>query len=765
MSIPKQPQNIESARRALAPYNFVELPERIARVSPVPENLWERFPQALPPLQDRFDGNRHSGWIDCCITTASPVYVRAALTAQQATEGKKAKDLSEFFYVQEPDQPVIPGSTLRGMFRALIEIVSYSKVSDVTDAKLIYRAVGDTTSHGERYRDRVMTDHKDKQYTPRVLGGHIIRRGSDWYIQPACEVNGTTFAVLKQPARETFYFDNLKKRLACLEHCHNAYRVYVKVGPYQFQDVRGGFISVRQALAYDPSPVPKTGWVEGTLALSGPMASKRSEAVIFVPGPASDALRLSDDQIADYREQISKEQKKLLGDNGALNDGQPVFYTLNDDGTVEFFGHCRMLRLPYPKSPRDFVPEELRREAEIDLTEAIFGFTRQTPSRQVNAYAGRLSFSDARLLPDQQDIWLLPHRPITPRILGTPKPTSFQHYLVQTQPNRFQVGRDRRGHPKFETRLADYTDANTVIRGHKLYWHKGAVTLDDIELQQDPQGKAKDKVMTAIRPVRVDVKFNFRIRFDNLSDVELGVLLWVLQIAADERYRLSVGMGKPLGLGAVKIESDLKLIDREARYTTLFDADNWAEGIKDEKTTTDVRQRAVPAFERFVLAQLNQPSARRLDELERIRQLLAMLSWPGPNKEQTRYLEIERQDPQAKRGKRNEYKHPEDRPVLPGPLTVWQPGVSATLMQQPLSSVTPTEQPEQIKTGEVKVFGLGPLKSYGFIKPHEEGPDVFVHREALPPGETTLIQGRPVRYILLEDGEENTRPKAKKVLP
>lgn len=43
-----------------------------------------------------------------------------------------------------------------------------------------------------------------------------------------------------------------------------------------------------------------------------------------------------------------------------------------------------------------------------------------------------------------------------------------------------------------------------------------------------------------------------------------------------------------------------------------------------------------------------------------------MLSWPGPNPEQTRYMEIERLDPRAKRGKSNEYRN---RPVLPDPLS------------------------------------------------------------------------------------------------
>jgi CRISPR-associated protein (TIGR03986 family) len=769
VSIPKQPQNIDPKRRALAPYNFVELPERIAKVDQ----------QQLPP-QNRFDPQRHSGWLDCRLTTAAPAYVRAALTLEQARAQLKSKDLDAFFYVEREDQPVIPGSSLRGLFRALIEIISYSKVSEVAATRLIYRAVGDTTSHGKRYRDRVMqVDEREKLCDPKMMGGYLRQIGSDWYIRPAQEIHGASFAVLREPERSTSYFDNLKKNLAQVDGCRNAYKIYVKTKDYEYYVTRGGY-SVGKVVAYEPSPAPKNGWVEATLALSGPMASKRSEAVIFAEDPTAELLKLSDDQVAAYREQVSKEQEKLVGKGGALRDGQPVFYTLNPPGEansdepVEFFGHCRMLRLPYRRSPRDLVPEELRRETDLDLTEAIFGFTKQTDAnfgfdkqadgkRLSNAYAGRVFFGDARLVPGQTDIWLLAHRAITPHVLGTPKPTTFQHYLVQTQPNKFEIGRDKRGQPKYETRLADYTEPQAVIRGHKLYWHKGEVKLGDIE----SQGKAKDAVLTRIRPLRAGVEFSFRIRFDNLSDVELGALLWTLQVAGDDRYRLKLGMGKPLGLGALKIESELRLLDRAARYATLFSNDDWAEAVKDGSATGDIRQRAIPAFERFVLSQIKEPSARRLAELERIKQLLTMLSWPGPDKEQTRYLEIERNDPQAPRGKRNEYKKPEDRPVLPSPLSVWQIGVSTSLTQQMAAPAVEAEaeSAEKILTGEVKVFGLGANKSYGFIKPYGGGPDVFVRLDALPPGQTTLVKGRRVRYVLHEDGEEKTRPKAKRVLP
>lgn len=250
-----------------------------------------------------------------------------------------------------------------------------------------------------------------------------------------------------------------------------------------------------------------------------------------------------------------------------------------------------------------------------------------------------------------------------------------------------------------------------------------------------------------MQPLRAGVEFDFRVRFDNLSNEELGALLWVLQLGADSRYRLKVGMGKPLGMGAVKVIPRLHLIDRVARYSTLFDEDNWVTGLQEEEIARRTQQESVVAFERFIIAQVKAPGATSLEELSRVRQLLTLLGWPGPDPEQTRYLEIERADPKAKRGKRNEY---DERPVLPHPFTV--AGFTGKTIQtapappRPVTIAATKTVPPGYKSGTVKRWGLGDHASYGFIQSHGGGPDVFVHRNALPPGCSELKVGETVYY-------------------
>lgn len=54
-----------------------------------------------------------------------------------------------------------------------------------------------------------------------------------------------------------------------------------------------------------------------------------------------------------------------------------------------------------------------------------------------------------------------------------------------------------------------------------------------------------------MRPLREALVFSGRIRFDGLTDVELGALLCALDLPADCAHKL--GRGRPIGLGSVRV--------------------------------------------------------------------------------------------------------------------------------------------------------------------------------------------------------------------
>lgn len=671
----KNPKGKE--RTAVAPYNFIPVADPVIT-----------FPDGDPrnPLavdQGQYHVGRWTGWMDVTLTTKSPIYVRGTLSPTDFEEKErqdastkdntphlaKIRNRAEFFNTGDANEPIIPGSSLRGMIRSVVEILGHGKMKPVMDSPLIYRAVGDTSSHGEAYRKMLMAEDPDRKhhYTPLFEGGFVRKdKDGNWFIQPARKINGVSYGRI-----------NLKRiprgQLNRWHGCRNAHEIYVEVGEYDFKSVRGSFLNVKKANIINAASNSQPGLEKAVLARSGRMFSKKTEAVIFPPDPDADWIPIPDgsdsddsrDLVTEYKDQISPEQEKLLGKEGALRDYQPVFYVMKNGKMLFFFGHTQMFRMPYPRTPQDFLTPPHKDDNRIDFAEAMFGKVRGSGD---GGQAGRVFISDACLTveQDRNKLWLDGNPEIIPKVLSSPKPTTFQHYLTQSNPNV----------PKGKG-LYTYNNSpsQTTVRGHKMYWHKGKqVKRTDYAENEKKIDQQKDKIHTKIQPVREEVTFTFRIHFENLLPAELGLLWWATTLPVDDNrtYCHKIGMGKPLGLGAVQLtvsEADVHLVDQSRRYETLFANDEqqpWQLGTESQKRTHLFLEEAKSNFETFVLRRCKLPEAT-LAQTERVKMLLAMLAWPGPNPEETRYMEIERHDPSAKRGKRNEYK---ERPVLPDPLNL-----------------------------------------------------------------------------------------------
>jgi CRISPR-associated protein (TIGR03986 family) len=747
--LPKQINPTRPEDTALAPYNFVPLNDTLVKVDP----------DTLPD-QDAYHAGRLHGTIECVLTTETPLYVRAPLTRDEfyrlqdteaeknATYQKRVKNKPDFFYTDAARTPLIPGSTLRGMLRGLMEIVTHGKFTRVTRQPLVYRSVGDTTSHGETYRDRIMQfdgagyDEKNKRYqryTPRVSAGYIFHDDGRWWLQPAQSIGGVSYARI--------HFSEIPKAgpLEPVPGCKNASYIYVKPGPWEYQMIRGGLIHIRYSKVLRAAAEPQPGLVKGVLARSGEIHSKRFEGVVFPPDPNVPRIPVREELAILYLDQVSQEQANLLGRDGVLtqsdkkegtafaedglpNHRQPVFYLLDDSGELVFFGHTLMMRLPYLHAPYDFVPPTLRDDATIDMVDAVFGYTGDQGQGKVRAYAGRLFVGDAVLVDAaEKDVWWSAD-PITPRILATPKPTAFQQYLVQQYPDPEEIGRTRDDRPKYQKHLADYTadtPDDTVLRGYKLYWHKGnGVTLNDVAVPEQ-QAKEHNSQYTQMRPVKPGVSFKFKVYFENLSAAELGALLWVLRLPGSESgaYRHKLGMGKPYGLGSVRLEPSLLLQDRGLRYQTLFAGAKqglaWQNGERDLRHGEAIEDQ-IAAFERYMADWLNLPAGATFGEQKRIQALLKLLAWPGPNPSKTRYLEIEHLEYNERRGKEEKVNEYKDRKVLPTPVAEAAappprprrrpaPRAAATTStMSPRGSATPSAASAALVSGIMEALAGGP---------------------------------------------------------
>jgi len=643
--IPRHRNPTQPARTAMAPYNFVPLPEKVYCVETGIEvrgekiKPWER--------QDEFIAGTNHGWIDLEICTLTPLFIRGAVTR----DNNGLWDRRPEPYLTPEGRPAIPGSSLRGMVRSLVEILSFAKIQPVTDQKPFFRTVSDDRI-GKEYRARVLRGGQ------KPTGGFVRRDGDNWTIAP-CEVvrvsrEMLTRAGLRFPDKPSYTPDWSYQHREC----------WVRM--------RSESDEVKEIKFDNPG---KDGWTRGRLVLTGNAPSKEREFVFLDEPPADSRIRIpeeiwerfhDDDQITQWQEgafPVNQPEKGCRRMPGGLRDGEPVFFLVdesrkseaNPDGLV-FLGRAQMFRLPYDLSPADLVPDSIR-DAGLDLAEAMFGRV----GKDKQAIKGRVFFEDA-VACDGGPEWL--EEIIVPRILSSPKVTTFQHYLTQ------DGGREK-------DKLTTYLNGDrTTIRGHKLYWHRwnsnqGLAQVKEPQrhdqLLQDLSGpNPRDSQHTLIKPVKAGVTFKGRIRFENLTDLELGALLSALELPEGCAHRL--GMGKPLGLGSVQISARLHLVNRSRRYTS------WAEegatsddGARFRRVFVEtMRRHAQQAGETLIYGNNGVRGIARLDAL------FLLLEWHHrPPVEETRYMQIEggddRRFPADRQGKVNEFR---ERPVLPSPHKV-----------------------------------------------------------------------------------------------
>lgn len=643
---PKHLRQIPENRQAIAPYNFVELPEKIVEVT---EDSLQN--------SNCYDPKRHTGKINCTLNTSSPLYIRCGLTTKEFKDGKESKDLPDFFYTNpnaENQKPVIPGSSLRGMLRTLVEIISFSKIERVSARQhFFFRAVATTEND-----DSLAQAYKKYINPQNVKAGYLKKEGDRWFICPAKSLKGVTFAWVKEEDLSTVDFPKLIKM--------DKPGYLPQHIPVSFKNINKN--KNNRYFAEDVSQPNTHPMNNGMLVSSGNMkqsddsskkTTRRNHCIVFQQSSSLNKLEIDPIAVQHYCDALTDFQKSNPFDTnlGVLQDSLPIFYCHPQNGkVVTLFGHSPNFRIPYSPqgdgkaaSAIDFIPDGLGKSDKIDLADAIFGFIKdkQPGEEQAKSRSGRVFISDGICeQTTRDDIWLSGNT-ITPKILASPKPTTFQHYLVQTSYAKNDL-----------KHYASKPDEDTIIRGHKLYWHKGSSPA----IQHENSNEVSNTQKIEIKPIKPGVDFQFTIYFENLTYVELGALLWVLNIAKNEKYRLSLGMGKPLGMGAVKIESKLYLSKRNQRYSSLFAGLNWAicEEFEDNLDYPIF-------FENYVLEKIRQTGKFR--DIERIQMLLAMLSWQdSPSVDKTRYMEIERQQ-QPLDGDTNEYK---TRRVLPTPLQVIQ---------------------------------------------------------------------------------------------
>lgn len=708
---------------AFAPYNFVPLNETVVPAPEIPGEAGCTF--------DRYNDGKHTGYITLDITTRTPLYIRDTLTEVEMREKERIEKDPNKKYIN-PDffspgrKHRIPGSSLRGMIRTMAEIVSYGKFGFFEkDRKYHFRSFADRSRDlKDKYVKKMLCGDKKTGFSQKVSAGYLIKDGTEYKIKPAQKINDCQFFRVEEDMviNKRILSERMNKKVTKKDENGKTITIYEDNKTYHFGFEKVRFIpgkpgrqtkhSVPMYYAEVTDICDKnqslSNSFEGTIVHSGWMRgpSKRNNGrgkhLHWVIGPAmNSAIDFFPGVIADYKNDTNRhgdaDLLRYFKDN--KNREVPCFYR-EENGKVKSFGHTGIFRLAYERKLNDFLPKDMHRfreDKKTDITEAIFG--------NETTFAGRVFFEDANLCDGQSDIFMKEN---IPQILSAPKPTTFQHYLVQNT-SKISPEFNERGKLSGYRGIKDYND-DTFIRGNKLYWHKtgnawqekeitlsiadfqqilqqnhkresdfdNAVTNDDkghkkiVDLKKLPKGLKPvifkaigiyETQHTKITPVNSGKVFTGKIRFENLSDVELGAILFALQLPDGCWHKL--GMGKPLGLGSVEITPKLFLSKRNARYDSLFA--EWEKPIPESTSEGENIPHFKKKFAEYVLGIIGQAKTddpvKRLWEVDRMKELKTMLIFDKSRSDEktTRYMQVKNEH-----GK-NEFT---ERKILPRPSEV-----------------------------------------------------------------------------------------------
>lgn len=510
------------------PYNFVRpLPDFVPLADEPEALLLGRC--ELPP-HDRAVGL--SGRLACVVETCSATFVTDSHQVEKHADNEQHRT---YRFHREVDRtgaevPAIPSSTLRGVVRSAFEAATNSCWEHVAADRRLSRRVAvrgkDKLTPGrvERAQDgswvlRVMRDACVPRYVPNPVP------------VPPGVVHGT-------PCRAT---------------------------------VQDGW--VRRIYAKDDSGAPsdsKEGWY---FATGNNVQGKKNERFFHASG---DVLPLEPRVveayvllIADYRERNARqgvndaarrggarggnrppEDSRFLRPDAQVPrtaaecDGELVYARLSPDGRrqVQALSPVSIPRIMYERSLREVFPpmdavrscsEANGGEGPLRLCPAcrVFGWVAADAGREKSsrAYRSRVRFGAAHFSDAA-----LEARPHTLEILSAPKPTTIRFYLLPIDGNL-----DKRN----DENSIDYDSGNAELRGRKFYRRRTAAALDVTREHTGQNRTLRDHV-------KPGSSATFEVVFQNLAPLELGALLWSLELEPGWAHRL--GYGKPLGLGAVR---------------------------------------------------------------------------------------------------------------------------------------------------------------------------------------------------------------------
>ena len=479
-----------------APFNFV------------PVNEYVYFPVwAVRISHDVPFSDGISGYIPLRITAETPLFVRNGHALDDNTDNR--------FSQTEDGRYFIPGTSIKGELRNVLEILSFGKMGQVQNERFGYRDLS-KSALGNLYLAKIKPQNIHCGWLYRAEDRYYVRDcGLPWRISPK-EIDkwlGTDLDSFVEDGD----FKKDENRAAKVKYD----KIYSLTGQL-FPD--GKFISDTDSKK--PRLVrlseSKNGF-SGHLVVTGQSGKRDKEQEkgkyyeFIFEDVKKDIIPIDENLLSDFLNIHKESPDYLLMWSEKLRKGEeiPVFFSFKDTGRdIEAMGSAYMFKYPTSGMIYSAMPEQHLMKNIPDMAECIFGYV----GKSIGSLKGRVAVSNAFACGEVNT-----YEEVSV-VLSSPNPSYYPLYV-------------NGGH--------SWNAGGIRIAGRKRYpvrnkvWNHNAGTED---------------MASRMIPVSKGSCFECKVRFFNLRPVELGALLSAITFHGRTECFHSLGEARPLGYGKVKME-------------------------------------------------------------------------------------------------------------------------------------------------------------------------------------------------------------------
>ncbi len=491
-----------------SPYNFVPLSDKV--VSP----YWAKHVSHDIPFEDA-----QSGVLDLIIKAESPIYVRNG-TPRDASEDPK----NAFNNIN--GQYFIPGSSVKGMLRSVIEIMSFGRMGNKVN------------DHKYSVRDFQNDDIYPKSTLAKdVLCGWLFKKNGEYFLDDCGKPGRITHKELDSLCGIEKLSEFYKNPQNITPQSKSAKAKYDKF-PFDkckhkftldFTDVDRPIYKIDSH--GKPGIIVLTGQPGVRVEKKGEKAKGKHLEFIFFNTENND-VAVDEETIknfffAYYDHDRPQQKEDWKWHKPQLDSGEkiPVFFRRKPGGkAVLDMGLTLLYKITYKNSIVDTINLTQKSANDFDLAETIFGYTDGNDALKGRVHVGH-AFAKEKPL----------QMALVTEVLAGPKASYYPTYIEQGSKAGIVSG-------NYKTFMND----ETKIKGWKRY---------PVRNNNNPVSNlGTQNVISKFFPLPSGTEFSLHINYHNLRKEELGALISAITFHNTAELYHSIGSGKPLGYGKISIQ-------------------------------------------------------------------------------------------------------------------------------------------------------------------------------------------------------------------